>query len=74
MDDLTKYLLALGGFRRAVRALTDAAAGLDVASQGHDHGTEVAEALFAECLTDLRRAAGASPGLRQLFATALETE
>lgn len=73
MDPRTRYLLALGGFRRSLRAMVDAAAGLEVAAQGHDDAGDVAEVLFAECLAELR-AAAALPGLRQLLATALETE
>lgn len=71
MDTKTKYLLGLGGFRRAVRALADAAAGLQGAAHEHDPKGQapddpVALAILDECVKELRAVIHLLPGMRQL--------
>ena len=71
MDTKTKYLLGLGGFRRAVRALSDAAAGLQNASHEHDPQGKapddpIALTILDECAKELRAVADLIPGVRQL--------
>lgn len=73
-----KYLLALGGFRRAVHATMQAAAGLRAAAQELDPQEQapddpVASEILDECLVDLRGMAALMPGMRQLLALSLET-
>lgn len=76
MDPQTKYLLALGGFRRAVRALAEAGTGLQTAAHDLDPACAlpidpVAEEVSSECVKDLRGMADLMPGVRQLFAAAI---
>ena len=76
MDPQTKYHLALGGFRRAVHAMADAAAGLQAAAhdldpQGAAPDDPVALEIFGECATEMRSLVDLLPGMRQLFLAAL---
>lgn len=72
-----KYLLALGGFRRAVHDLMGAAAGLQAAAHELDPKCEapddpVAAAIFGECLEEMRGMGNLLPGVRQLLRAAVE--
>lgn len=76
MDTRDKYLLGLGGFRRAVRALADAAAGLQNAAHEHDPDGKAPEEPAAalvldECVKELRAVVHLLPGLRQLVRAVL---
>lgn len=76
MDEQTKYLLALGAFRRSLHAMTESAQGLRAAAEAMDpSGTAtdnpVAVQIFDECLHDLRGVFALSPGMHQLFSVAV---
>lgn len=76
LEPRDKYLLALGGFRRAVHALMEAGAGLQAAAHEFDPSNtapeEPAAAVISdECLTELRGMCDLLPGVRQLFAAAI---
>lgn len=76
MDEQTKYLLALGAFRRSLHAMSESAQGLRAAAEAVDPaGTTiddpVAVQIFDECLQDLRGVFALSPGMRQLFSVAV---